>query len=381
MDDQKVPVILVIDDEPAIRLGLLVAIRRHGYQVIEAVNGRDGLQKATELLPDVIISDVMMPPPDGFELKRLLNEDARSASIPFIFLTARTEATDRIAGIRDGADDYISKPFTMDELLARLDSLLRRVSTERERGRAQMTEIAQRDMEKQRDEILQNFHHELRTPIMNIMTPLELAVNNKFTDPQVQSDFLRKALSNVDRLDSLVSDIIILSNADLGNLNSVRQLVDLELHILKPIYKRLEKYNDKGLVFTHHIVNGGDVLAPRKEFTHSVVHLLDNAFKFSPQNGKVNLELNTGPNGGIKLAVFDEGPGIPVDQREKVFEKFYQISQGDTRAFEGLGVGLTIARAVFQNFGGSVKIMNYPKGCLVVAELPDVRAEDIVYGR
>jgi two-component system sensor histidine kinase/response regulator len=381
MDDQKVPVILVIDDEPAIRLGLLVAIRRHGYQVIEAVNGRDGLQKARELLPDVIISDVMMPPPDGFELKRLLNEDAMSASIPFIFLTARTDATDRIAGIRDGADDYISKPFAMDELLARLDSLLRRVSTERERGRAQMTEIAQKDMEKQRDEILQNFHHELRTPIMNIMTPLELAVNNKFTDPQVQSDFLRKALSNVDRLDSLVSDIIILSNADLGNLNSVRQLVDLELHILKPIYKRLEKYADKGLVFTHHIVNGGDVLAPRKEFTHSVVHLLDNAFKFSPQNGKVQLELNTGPNGGIKIAVFDEGPGIPLDQHEKVFEKFYQISQGDTRAFEGLGVGLTIARAVFQNFGGSVKIVNYPKGCLVVAELPDIRAEDIVYGR
>ncbi len=73
MDERKVPVILVIDDEPAIRLGIVIAIRRHGFQVIEAVDGRDGLQKAREFLPDVIISDVMMPPPDGFEMKKILN--------------------------------------------------------------------------------------------------------------------------------------------------------------------------------------------------------------------------------------------------------------------------------------------------------------------
>lgn len=381
MDERKVPVILVIDDEPAIRLGIVIAIRRHGFQVIEAVDGRDGLQKAREFLPDVIISDVMMPPPDGFEMKKILNADPTSASIPFIFLTARSNQNDRITGIRDGADDYIAKPFVMEELLARLDGLLRRVSAERERGRAQMAEIAHQEMVKQRDEILQNFHHELRTPLMNIMTPLELAVNNKFSDPDMQSEFLRKALSNVDRLDSLVSDIIILSNADLGNLNSVRQRIDLDLHVLHPIYKRLEKYANKRLTFTHHIVNGGEVMAPRKEFTHSVVHLLDNAFKYSPENGKVHLEMITGPNGGVKIVVTDEGPGIPEEQLDRVFEKFYQISQGDTRAYEGLGVGLAIARAVFQHFGGSVHIVNESAGCEVVAVYPDVRDEDVVYGR
>jgi two-component system sensor histidine kinase/response regulator len=381
MDERKTPVILVIDDEPAIRLGIVIAIRRHGFQVIEAVDGRDGLQKAREFLPDVIISDVMMPPPDGFEMKKILNTDPRSASIPFIFLTARSNQNDRITGIRDGADDYIAKPFVMEELLARLDGLLRRVSAERERGRAQMAEIAHQEMVKQRDEILQNFHHELRTPLMNIMTPLELAVNNKFPDPEMQNEFLRKALSNVDRLDSLVSDIIILSNADLGNLNSVRQRIDLDLHVLHPIFKRLEKYAGKRLIFTHHVVDGGDVMAPRKEFTHSVVHLLDNAFKYSPENGKVHLEMITGPHGGVKIVVTDEGPGIPEEQLDRVFEKFYQISQGDTRAYEGLGVGLAITRAVFQHFGGSVHIINSPKGCEVVAVYPDIRDEDVVYGR
>ncbi len=380
MDEEKSPVILVIDDEPAIRLGLVVAIRRHGFQVIEAVDGSDGLQKARMHLPDVIVSDVMMPPPDGFELKRLLNSDAATSSIPFIFLTARSGKDDRLAGIRDGADDYIAKPFGMEELLARLDGLLRRVQTERKRGRDQMAEIARQDMDKLRAEILQNFHHELRTPLMNIITPLELAVNHKFNDPELQSSFLRTALSNVDRLESLVADIIILSNIDLGNLNSIRQPIDLNTHILSPARKRLERYQIKNLKFTDQVTGTGEIKAARREFAQSVQHLVDNAFKFSPQNGRVSLDIYPTPGGGVKIIIADEGPGIPADMREKVFEKFYQISQGDTRQHDGLGVGLTIARATFRHHGGDVKFVDSPRGCVVVAELPDIRPEDIVYG-
>ena len=380
MVEELTPKILVIDDEPSIRLGLTVAIRRHGYQVMAAEDGKDGLQKAKEYSPDLIISDVMMPPPDGFELKRLLDADQKSAGIPFIFLTARSGASDRITGIRDGADDYISKPFVMEELLARMDALLRRVRTAQERGREQMVETARNDMEKLRSEILQNFHHELRTPLMNIITPLELTVNNKFSEPEMQSHFIRMALSNADRLESLVSDIIILSNIELGNLNNIRQSIDVNDHILKPIERRLERYKDKKLQFTHQIVDEGPVKAPRREFTQSIVHLLDNAFKFSKQDGKINLDIFTGPNGGIKIALSDEGPGIPLDQREKVFDKFYQVSRGDSREYDGLGVGLTIAKMVFSQLGGSVKIGDPLQGCLILAEFPDIRPGDIVYG-
>jgi len=380
MDSEPSSVILVIDDEPAILLGLVVSIKRHGYHVIEAVDGRDGLQKAREHHPDLIVSDVMMPPPDGFELKRLLSSDLKLASIPFIFLTARSGTHDRIAGIRDGADDYIAKPFVMDELLVRIDALLRRVRTEQERGREQMKETAHNDMEKLRNEILQNFHHELRTPLMNIITPLELAVNNKFSEPDMQSGFIRMALSNADKLASLVSDIIFLSNIEFGNLNSVRQSIDINDHILNPINKCFGKYKNKELNFTHKIVAAGEVKAPRRELTQSILHLVDNAFKFSPQYGKVNVDIHTGPDGGITIAVLDEGPGIPFEQREKVFEKFYQISQGDCRAYDGLGVGLTVVRAIFRNLGGDVQIIESATGCLILANLPDVRPEDIVYG-
>src|SRR5687768_18608335 len=126
------PTILIIDDEPALLLGLTAIIRRHGYNVITAADGNEGLRKAREAMPDLILSDVMMPPPNGFELRRIMSLDSDLASIPFIFLTARSNVEDRVSGMREGADDYITKPFATEELLARIEAVFRRVKTEQE---------------------------------------------------------------------------------------------------------------------------------------------------------------------------------------------------------------------------------------------------------
>jgi Response regulators consisting of a CheY-like receiver domain and a winged-helix DNA-binding domain len=372
--------ILIIDDEPALLLGLTARIKRQGYQVVTASNGSEGMQKAKEVLPDLILSDVMMPPPNGFELRRLMGQDPQLASIPFIFLTARSGVEDRVNGIRDGADDYITKPFVTEELFARIEAVLRRVNVARERGREEMRASAQQDMEQLKREILQNFQHEMRTPLSNIIMPLELVVNKKFEDPEEQIQFVRTALSSVDRLEALVTDFILLTNIDHGDLNRIRQRIDINNHILLPIQKRLARYKAKELDFVHHINGEGEIAAPRREFIHALVHLVDNAFKFSPDYGKVlfNLEIDT--NGGATILVQDEGVGIPADLREKVFERYYQISQGDNREQEGLGVGLFIARSVFSSLGGSVTILNSSNGCQVRAVLPNLRPEDISYG-
>jgi len=372
--------ILVIDDEPAIRIGLAATLERRGYAVITAMNGDDGYLKAKQTPPDLIISDVMMPDLDGLAMKEQMSADPQLAPIPFIFLTARTGSEDRVSGIRSGADDYITKPFVTEELIARIEAILRRVKTEQERAGEQAKQAANEQMEKLRREVLQNFSHELRTPLGNVMMSLDMVVNRKFTTSEEQGEFIRIAYSSADRLESLIADIILLSDIDQNRLNTLRQTIDIENNILAPIKRRLERYTSKELQFVHDLDLKGAVNAPRREFSQALVHLADNAFRFSPDHGAVKLTVKSGENGGAFITVQDEGNGIPVELREKVFERFYQVSQGDGREYQGLGVGLTIARAVFSGLGGEVKIVDSEGGCYVQAVLPDLRPEDLSYG-
>ena len=374
------PLILIIDDDPALLMGVSATIKKHGFQVVSAEDGNDGFAKAKEVQPDLILSDVMMPPPNGFELRKLMSLDPQLASIPFIFLTARSRMDDKVNAIMDGADDYITKPFVVYELIARISAVLRRVKIAEENGRERAKVAAEADLDRVRQEILQNFHHEIRTPLSNIMMPLQLAINNKFDNAQEQSRFLSKALSSASRLESLTTDLILLSNIDQGNLNTIRQPIDVEMDIHVPINRRLERYCDKGLDFTMDIQVNGKIAAPRREFTHVLGHLVDNACKFNSSHGKAHLRMVSQGNGGVVLDVFDNGPGIPTRLREKVFERFYQISQGDAREFEGMGIGLSIARAVFRSLRGDVNILDSTRGCHIQAILPDLQPGDVTYG-
>lgn len=115
---------LVIDDEPAVRDALERALRTAGYAVRTAVNGAEGLETAAELRPDVVVLDVLMPVMDGFEACRRMRESGDRT--PVLMLTARDAVGDRVEGLDAGADDYLVKPFALDELLARIRALLRR---------------------------------------------------------------------------------------------------------------------------------------------------------------------------------------------------------------------------------------------------------------
>ncbi len=369
--------ILIIDDEPSLLVGLSAMMRRHGYQVISASNGADGLALARAMLPDLILSDVMMPAPNGFEVRKILSQEPELSAIPFIFLTARGKVTDRIHGIRQGADDYITKPFQTEELLARIEAIFRRIETEQARGREQIKQSAAIEMDKLRREILQNIHHEFRTPLTNIIMPLQLAVSQKYKDPNQQIEFIKVALSNLDRLESLVTDFIILTNIDQNQLNTFRQNIDPQIHLINPINKRLERYHEKNIKLVIDLKVEDEMLAPRAEFIHSIIHLVDNAFKFSPKEGQVKVLIQSANGSGIKIQISDNGPGIPKQLKEKVFERFYQISQGDSREYEGLGVGLTIARAVALINGGTIEFIPCESGLSVEIRIPPEPKENL----
>jgi signal transduction histidine kinase len=144
------------------------------------------------------------------------------------------------------------------------------------------------------------------------------------------------------------------------------------MHLIKPVKKRLERYAEKNTNLVIDAQSGDEIKAPRLEFIHSVLHLVDNAFKFSPQDGKVDILIQPTGAGGVLIRIRDEGIGIPPGLEEKVFERYYQVSQGDSRAYGGLGVGLTIARAVARANGGDVQFIYIPSGCCVQLQLPPI---------
>ncbi len=134
--------VLIIDDEKPLLLGLSTMLKQNGYQVLTAENGGAGLQLAKQETPDIIICDVMMPPPNGFELQNLLSGEKTTASIPFIFMTAISTQEDKLFALRSGANGYISKPIDHKKLLARVESLLRRREIERGIERIEMALLA-----------------------------------------------------------------------------------------------------------------------------------------------------------------------------------------------------------------------------------------------
>ncbi|MCX7827693.1 MAG: response regulator transcription factor [Thermanaerothrix sp.] len=120
--------VLVVEDEESIAEVLSEALRRQGYRVMVARDGDQGLEMALSALPDLIVLDVMLPKMDGWEVCRRIREDRKGRKIPIIMLTARRDERDAVAGLEAGADDYVRKPFSMPELLARVRSRLKRHS-------------------------------------------------------------------------------------------------------------------------------------------------------------------------------------------------------------------------------------------------------------
>ncbi len=119
-------VVLIVDDDEDIRMFLDVTLKLAGFEVQQAADGEEGLQKAIEDRPAIVLMDVMMPKMDGITAVRRLRLDGRTSHLPIIVLTAKAHADDKIAGLAAGADDYITKPFDPDELVARVQSTLRR---------------------------------------------------------------------------------------------------------------------------------------------------------------------------------------------------------------------------------------------------------------
>jgi two-component system sensor histidine kinase/response regulator len=366
------PRILVIEDSVLTRKEILTILRLRGYDAIGAKGGQDGIELAHRVTPDLILCDVKMPELDGYAALTSLRDDPITAGIPFIFLTGHSDPGAIRQAMNMGADDFLVKPFSEPELLAAINARLKKHEAIKQRYQAELdqAEAARHDAETQLEQLRRaisiNVNHELRTSVAGIMQTLDLVLKARFGgNAQTRQEYIKAALNNTRRVHGLVEDLIALKDIDQGNINTFRQPIDLQFDFQRPVSECLERWEHRHLNVHIDVAPNVVIYAPKNWFRHAVSHLVDNACKFSPEGGLVAIELTAHGEGGCILTVTDQGIGIPPDQREHVFERYYQISQGDNRAFDGLGVGLTIVRAFARGLGGDVIFKETPSGCQV----------------
>jgi len=141
-DNMLKPLVMVVEDEPALSTMLRYNLEKEGYRVCEAMDGEEALTVLAERNPDIVLLDWMLPVLSGIEVCRQIRRKPRSRDLPVIMLTARGEEGDKVRGLNTGADDYLTKPFSLPELLARIKALLRRVAPAQSKGVLEYEDIS-----------------------------------------------------------------------------------------------------------------------------------------------------------------------------------------------------------------------------------------------
>ena len=313
------------------------------YEVEVLADGEAALAAVRRGRPDLVLADVMMPKLDGLGLARALRADARTRSVPMILLSARAGEEARIEGLDAGADDYLQKPFSARELLARVAARIELAALQRELAAA----------DRRKDEFLAVLSHELRNPLAPIRNAVSL-----LQEPELEPPLAARARAILDRqvthLIRLVDDLLDVTRISRGQISLhkevalLEQIVAAALETSRPL-----------------ITAGGHELVVRNAPASAMVrgdpvrlaqvisNLLNNAAKYTPRGGRIELEARA-LDGWATVAVRDNGVGIDPREMPRVFEMFGQGETTRGRIPGGLGIGLSLARQLAELHGGSL---------------------------
>ncbi|MEO8394918.1 MAG: response regulator [Chloroflexota bacterium] len=350
--------ILVVEDAQSLRKDILEMLGFEGFHAIGAENGLIGVQRAREFLPDLIICDIMMPEMDGYGVLEELRRDATTATIPFIFLTARTDRTDMRQGMELGADDFLTKPFHAVELLATVRTRLRK--------RILIEEIAEQRMENLRENIMMALPHELRTPLNVILGFSDLLM----TDCKVmETDRIEVMSRHINlsalRLYRLIENFLIYTHTELL-MTDHRQVEYLKNNYM--VYPRMtlehsatQKAQEVNRAADLRLdVHDVEAIGIGEDYMRKIVEeLVDNAFKFSTENTVVCLSAAT--EGDFYLvSVTNQGRGMT--QQQIALVGAYMQFERRIHEQQGAGLGLIICKRLAELHGGEFNIESIPGG-------------------
>jgi PAS domain S-box-containing protein len=368
--------VLLVDDNADMRDYLTRILSEH-VQVEAVADGASVLAAANERVPDLVLTDVMMPGLDGFELLKALRANPRTTEVPIILLSARAGEESVVEGLEAGADDYLIKPFSAQQLVSRVN------------GHLQIAQLRlaalheERTINRRKDELLSTVSHELNTPLVAILGWTRLLRAN----PSNQS-MLMKSLETIERNATLqaklIQDLLDITRISAGKLRLSLEPVELESVIEIAIASISHLAQAKQIDLVWWGVTGQQpgtidqvlVQGDRDRLQQIIYNLLTNAIKFTPDQGSINVELSVierhnGSDASIaEISITDTGIGISAEFLPHVFDRFRQAQESSSS--KGLGLGLAIACHLVELHNGTIRAESagVGQGATFVVRLP-----------
>lgn len=344
---------ILITDDNATNIEILEEVLADKYHVTPARSGEETLAILDEYHPDLILLDIMMPGIDGYETCRRIRAIPRLNNVKVIMVSAKAMVSERLKGYEAGADDYITKPFDEEELLAKVRVYLRLKTVE--------------EVDQLKSNLLTLLNHETRTPLNGIVGPIEMLMASDMLDSNVQKKCLDIMNRSAQQLHQLFEKVLKLCAMKAGKWQY--KIEETELNgVIARATKELEALAaERDVKVTHHATNAV-AKVDRTEMNFVVKALVHNAIKYSPLGGTVDVAVSAEPD-HLLLRVSDSGDGIDAERINMIFDEFNQLSVDNHS--EGQRLSLAIAQQVAAAHQGMIEVDSHKgQGTTFTIKLP-----------
>ncbi|MEM6610746.1 MAG: hybrid sensor histidine kinase/response regulator [Cyanobacteria bacterium P01_C01_bin.72] len=350
--------ILIVDDQPDNLRLLSQILIKQGYEVRKAINGSTALMGVPKFAPDLILLDINMPGMNGYEVCKKLKSDRQTKKISVIFLSASDKVMNKVKAFEVGGVDYITKPFQVPEVLARVE-----------------TQIKIKRFNQMRENLSRAIVHDLKNPL-SVITLVSNSLERRKCLEGKNLEALQTINSTAQRLDSLLNDLLIVAKMDADRLTLHKTEVDIR-QLLAAIAKRFEiAATAKEIELIQDLPDHSKkIVVDVNLFQRAIENLLSNALKFSLANSRITIKLRyigtkNEPNSyQVEIKVIDQGIGIEPELHQQIFEP-YNIGKQVSNVSQ-IGLGLSFCQMVSEAHQGKIWVENNePQGAIFTIALP-----------
>lgn len=369
--------ILHIEDDATNRLLVRKLLAAQGFEVVDAVDGLEGVRLACAERPDLILVDINIPHLDGYEVTLRLRGEPSLVGVPIVAITAEG---DRDTSLAVGCDGFLQKPIdarTFARTVAgylggrrelqkpeasgeRLRQQSQRIVAHLEEKIAELSSANARlvDLDRARTTFYRNISHELATPMTPIVGYVKMLLDGELgPTTRAQEKALRSVDDCVRRLRMQIDNLLDVTGLETSKMKFVPRDYDLGELLLRLLGALTPAAEAHGHTLIREIPGGKmPAFGDAERLGRALTQILDNAIKFTPDRGRIGVRVRIAPGDRYEIVVADSGPGVPPERAERIFEPFYQIDGSPTRLHGGVGVGLAIARRVVQGFQGDLRL-------------------------